>query len=88
MPLNSAQCIADTATIRGAMQITVNGIHHDTPPKTTISELLKQLNISAERIAIEINLTVIDRADYHVSVLHEGDQIEIISFIGGGKHAD
>ncbi len=70
------------------MQITVNGDPHETGPNTTLAAFLTQLNLSAERIAVEINLTVIHREDYHSTLLHPGDQIEIISFIGGGEHAD
>jgi len=66
------------------MQVHVNGVRQEIPPKTTVSQLLAQLKILPERIVVEINLKVIDRADYGRSLLKEGDQIEIIGFVGGG----
>jgi len=68
------------------MQILVNGAEQDLPTGANILALLKQLDIAPERIAIEINLTVIDRAAYHERIFQEGDKVEIISFIGGGQH--
>ncbi len=69
------------------MQIIVNGEQQEVPANTHVLQLLKQLKISPERIAVEINLTVINREVYHATILKEGDHIEIISFIGGGAHA-
>ncbi len=69
------------------MQITINGEQQDLPEKCTVLQLLEQLKVSPERIAVEINLTVIDRSVYHATTLNEGDHVEIISFIGGGAHA-
>ncbi|MFQ5588340.1 MAG: sulfur carrier protein ThiS [Nitrospiria bacterium] len=69
------------------MQVIVNGEKHTVRPKTNVLELLERLKLSPERIAVEIDLTVIKREVYHATTLKEGDRIEIISFIGGGAHA-
>ncbi len=69
------------------MQIIVNGIKQDLPSELSLLDLLKHLQISPKQIAIEINLTVINAEAYHTHTLNEGDQIEIISFMGGGAHA-
>lgn len=68
------------------MKIFVNGLEQDLPAGANVVDLLKQLDIAPERIAIEINLTVIDRRAYHDRIFQEGDQVEIISFIGGGQY--
>ncbi len=68
------------------MRIRVNGVDQDLPEGANILQLLKQLDIAPERIAIEINLTVIDRTAYHEHIFQEGDKVEIISFIGGGQY--
>lgn len=70
------------------IRILVNGEEQRLPVRANVMYLLKQLDIAPERIAIEINLTVIDRADYHERIFCEGDKVEIISFIGGGKDVD
>ncbi|HZR46578.1 MAG TPA: sulfur carrier protein ThiS [Candidatus Manganitrophaceae bacterium] len=66
------------------MQINVNGVRQEIPPETTVSQLLARLKILPERVVVEINLKVVDRAEYRRSFLREGDQIEIIGFVGGG----
>ncbi len=49
-----------------------------------MSELLEQLSIDARRVAVEHNLVVLRRAAFDETVVREGDQIEIVNFVGGG----
>ncbi|MEC4677337.1 MAG: sulfur carrier protein ThiS [Nitrospirota bacterium] len=67
------------------MQVEVNGLKQEMPPNSNVLQLLQQFEIAAEGIAVEINLTVIDRQAYDATVLQDGDTVEIIRFIGGGK---
>jgi len=69
------------------MQIEVNGIKQEMPSNSNVLQLLQHFEIAPEGIAVEINLTVIDREAYDATMLHDGDQIEIIRFIGGGAYA-
>ncbi|MFQ5598247.1 MAG: sulfur carrier protein ThiS [Nitrospiria bacterium] len=69
------------------MRIIVNGVEQEVPRDMNVIRLLQQLKISPDRIAVEINLTVIDRRAYHTHTFQVGDRVEIISFIGGGAHA-
>lgn len=66
------------------MQVTVNGVRQDVPSETTLIQFLAGLKVIPDRVAVEINLTVVDRGEYHRVTLKEGDQIEIIGFVGGG----
>lgn len=66
------------------MQVEVNAIKQEIPANSNLSQLLQYFEIAPEGIAVEINLTVIDQQAYDATALHEGDQIEIIRFIGGG----
>jgi len=50
----------------------------------TVAELLAHLGIDARRIAIELNLTVLKRATFDAVVVQEGDELEIVNFVGGG----
>jgi len=50
----------------------------------TISELLALLEIDARRVAVEQNLTVLKRSAFGETPVREGDQIEIVNFVGGG----
>ncbi len=66
------------------MNITLNGESRQIPEKTTIAGLLEQLQFKPERVAVEHNLNVAPRESYGQIELAEGDNIEIVHFIGGG----
>jgi thiamine biosynthesis protein ThiS len=51
---------------------------------TTVISLLEELGIDPERVAVEVNLSIIDRTDFKNTSLKEGDKVEVIGFIGGG----
>ena len=65
------------------MKIIVNGEDIQTE-RTTISGLLEELDIVAGRVAVEVNLKVIKKAEYEAHELHDGDAVEIVYFVGGG----
>ncbi|MEX5213226.1 MAG: sulfur carrier protein ThiS [Nitrospiraceae bacterium] len=67
------------------MQIQVNGQTRETTSGTTVADLLRELNITGERVAVEVNLDILDRRQFDRRCLLDGDRIEIISFIGGGN---
>lgn len=67
------------------MRVVVNGTEQDVPSGLSISQLLERLKVQPERVAVEINLKVIHRQQYNQVSLNEGDQIEIIGFVGGGS---
>ncbi len=67
------------------MQIKVNGELRAADAGATVADLLRQLDIRPERVAVELNLHVLDRQEFGRRELCEGDQVEILSFIGGGK---
>jgi len=66
------------------MDVTVNGERRKCPEGTTVSQLLEQLRIAPERVVVEINLTILKRAQHATTVLRQDDQVEIVQLIGGG----
>ena len=50
----------------------------------SISELLAHLNIDPRRVAVEHNLDIIKRARYDTTIINEGDEVEVVNFVGGG----
>jgi len=64
--------------------IILNGDPHEVPRPLTVSELLAGLEIDARRVAVEHNLVVLKRATFDETVVREGDQVEIVNFVGGG----
>jgi sulfur carrier protein len=66
------------------MKIWVNGTMKEFADRLTISGLLSQLAVQSEQAAVELNLAILDRADFSKTVLKDGDKLEIIRFVGGG----
>lgn len=66
------------------MNIVVNGSQHELAGSGTLDQLLKELDIVPERVAIMVNDKVIPKAGRAGVVLNEGDRVEILTFIGGG----
>ena len=67
------------------MQIILNGDRHEVAGPLTLNALLAQLKIDPRRVAVEHNLTVVKRANYDSTQIQDGDQIEIVNFVGGGS---
>jgi sulfur carrier protein len=65
-------------------RIQVNGEPRDINPGLTVTGLLETLDVRADRVAVEVNLHIVERLDFSGRVLDPGDRVEIISFIGGG----
>jgi thiamine biosynthesis protein ThiS len=66
------------------MTIKLNGDEHMIPGPLTITALLATLEIDPRRVAVERNFVVIKRAAYDTTQVLEGDEIEIVNFVGGG----
>ncbi len=66
------------------MTITLNGDPFELDAPTNIIQLLEHLEIDPRRVAVEHNLTVLKRAAFDSTMVSEGDQIEIVNFVGGG----
>lgn len=66
------------------MQIVLNGENVEAKEGITIIELLSQLGIGLERVAVEVNLDIVLKARYDAYVLADGDKVEIVHFVGGG----
>jgi thiamine biosynthesis protein ThiS len=64
--------------------ITLNGDPFTLALGATISDLLTHLAIDPRGVAVEQNFVVIKRDRYPATVINEGDQIEIVNFVGGG----
>jgi thiamine biosynthesis protein ThiS len=68
-----------------SIQIQVNGESRAWRAGATVGELLHELNITSERVAVELNLEILDRKDFDQRGIKDGDRLEILSFIGGGS---
>jgi sulfur carrier protein len=66
------------------MRLTVNGEIMEKTNAGTIMELLNELRIRPGQVAVEVNLSIIKKADYSTFRLNDGDKVEIVNFVGGG----
>jgi sulfur carrier protein len=66
------------------MKLTVNGKPVELPAGSTVTALLSHLAIEPAKVAIERNQDVIPRRTWAEAQLRDGDQIEIVTFVGGG----
>ena len=66
------------------VKIILNGDSVELASPMTIGALLAQLEIDGRRVAVEHNLTVLKRATFDITEIKDGDQIEIVNFVGGG----
>jgi sulfur carrier protein len=64
--------------------IVVNGVARALPEGWSVEQLLRDVGMVAERVAVEVNQQIVDRRDYVTRRLQPGDRVEIITFVGGG----
>jgi thiamine biosynthesis protein ThiS len=69
------------------MRIILNGETRKLAEGCTVATLLSDLDLQAERVAVELNLTIVDRRAFAVTTFREGDRVEVIGFIGGGEES-
>jgi sulfur carrier protein len=64
--------------------ITLNGEPYELDGPLSLADLLDRLRIDPRRVAVEHNLTIVRRQQYDQVTIDEGDQVEIVNFVGGG----
>jgi thiamine biosynthesis protein ThiS len=66
------------------VQVIVNDEPRALGEGATVADLVSGLGLGPRRIAIEVNLAIVPRAEYDRTTLREGDRVEVIHFVGGG----
>ena len=66
------------------MQVRVNGEQRDVPESVTVAGLLETLKLEATQVAVEVNQEVVRRVRHAQVHLAPGDDVEIVTFVGGG----
>ena len=69
---------------RLAMRIQLNGRHHELAGSISLAALVEKLGLDVRKVAVECNLEIVPRSAYAATLLHEGDRLEIVNFVGGG----
>jgi thiamine biosynthesis protein ThiS len=66
------------------LKISLNGEPFEVAGPLTVDRLLVQLEIDQRRVAVEHNLVVLKRTTYDSTMINEGDEVEVVNFVGGG----
>ena len=67
-----------------AIRVYINGEARDVSAGQSVADLLSSLQIPAERVAIELNKTIIRKREWGSTLVGAGAQMEIVEFVGGG----
>lgn len=66
------------------LRVELNGEAKELDEGTTLLALIEQLSLAPERVAVELNRSVVRRADWPAVQLSDGDRLEVVHFVGGG----
>ena len=85
-PCNSVDGVGGIgqAELLGPMRIQVNGREYELPGAISVLHFIESLGWDARKIAVERNLEIVPRSAHATTLLHEGDRLEIVNFVGGG----
>jgi sulfur carrier protein len=67
------------------MHIFINGEDKSFADSLSLAELIEQLGMKGDRVAVELNREIVSRAQWAETTLNDGDRLEIVHFVGGGK---
>lgn len=81
MDLTTASC--DDASPQ-SVEIALNGERRRVPAGTTVGGLLELLEIQGDRVAVELNRSIVRRPDWHAAVIEPDSTVELVHFVGGG----
>ena len=70
------------------MKLIINGEEREFEAVSTLPELLAQLGLKPDRVAVELNRELIPRERWASARLNEGDKLEVVHFVGGGLGCD
>ncbi len=66
------------------IDIVVNGERKSVPANLTVIELLRALEVADDRVALELNKSIVRKRDWPDTAVPAGSQLEIVQFVGGG----
>jgi thiamine biosynthesis protein ThiS len=67
------------------MKLTINGETRDFDSLSTLVDLVAQLGMKPDRVAVELNRDLVPRGRWAETTISDGDKLEIVHFVGGGS---
>jgi thiamine biosynthesis protein ThiS len=71
-------------TVDQTLSVRINGEHRRVADGTSIAALIAELGLDAKRVAVERNLEIVPRSTFAEVEVEDGDEYEIVHFVGGG----
>jgi sulfur carrier protein len=68
------------------MKLQINGEDKTYTAPLRLSELISQMGLKGDRVAVELNLQIVPRDQWPLTNLSDGDRLEIVHFVGGGRN--
>jgi thiamine biosynthesis protein ThiS len=69
---------------RSSLSIRVNGSAREVAAGATVAELVAELALDPRTVAVERNGRIVPRASQAATALERGDELEIVTLVGGG----
>jgi sulfur carrier protein len=70
--------------MNASIAIVVNGEARELPSGSTVADLIAALGLKPSQVAVERNRVIVRRAEHAATALAAGDQLEVVTFFGGG----
>src|SRR5262245_46251410 len=70
------------------IEIRVNGETHELPSRLNIAQLLEHFGLPRDRVAVERNRGIVPKVEWEAVTVGEGDELEVVHFVGGGSGHD
>ena len=71
-------------SLDGSAGVTINGERRREASGTSITEMLAEVGLDPLRVAVERNLEIVPRSTFDAVMVEDGDDYEIVHFVGGG----
>jgi sulfur carrier protein len=66
------------------MRLQINGEEKEFAGGLSLADLIAQLGMKSDRVAVELNREIVSRAQWADTSLKDGDKLEVVHFVGGG----
>jgi thiamine biosynthesis protein ThiS len=64
--------------------VKINGEHRRVPTGTSIAQMVADIGLDPAKVAVERNLEIVPRSTFADVIVEDGDEFEIVHFVGGG----
>ncbi len=71
-------------SLDGSAGVTINGERRRVPARTSLAQLIAEIGLDPLRVAVERNLEIVPRSTFETRLVEDGDDYEIVHFVGGG----